>query len=126
VAGGVAPEAAESGDEHQSVHPVALAHPTPPHAFLAGERRPLARIKTAVEGGTPRAGLLDELRRVATRTLVPALGVTGSGGSGKSSPADEMVRRSASIPRMGSAPPSWQTTPLAGGRVGRCWVTTAV
>lgn len=100
------------------MHPVLLARPTLPHGFLAGERRPLARIRTAAEGGTPRAGLLDELRRVATRTLVPVLGVTGSGGSGKSSPADELVRRSA-------ASPSWQTTPLAGGRVGRCWVTAA-
>lgn len=115
-----------SGDEHQSVHPVLLAHPPLLDAFLAGERRPLARIKTAVEGGTPRAGLLDELRRVATRTLVPVLGVMGSGGSGKSSPADELVRRSASISRGSSASPSWQTTSLAGGRVRRCWVTAAV
>ena len=126
MTGGVAPEAAESGDEHQPVRPEPVATPTLIDGFLAGERRPLARINSAAEGGTPRAGLLDELRCVATRSLVPARGVTGSGGSGKSSPADEQMRRPAPTPRQIGASPSWQTTPLAGGRVGRCWVTAPV
>jgi len=59
---------------------------------LAGERRPPAGITTVVEGGTLRSDLLDELRVAARRRRGLVLGVTGTGGSGKSSLADEQVR----------------------------------
>jgi methylmalonyl-CoA mutase len=72
---------------------VAAVAPTPTEDIPAGERRPLARTSTAVEGGTPRTDLLDELRVAARQRRVPVPGVTGRGGSGKSSLADEPVRR---------------------------------
>jgi len=61
--------------------------------LLAGDRRSLARIITAVEGGTLGTGQLDELRQAAAQRRVPVLGITGTGGSGKSSLTDELVRR---------------------------------
>jgi methylmalonyl-CoA mutase len=57
-----------------------------------GDRRALARLITGLEAGT--AGLLrDQIRREAVALAVPVLGVTGTGGSGKSSLTDELIRR---------------------------------
>jgi isobutyryl-CoA mutase len=61
--------------------------------LLAGDHRALARTITALEGGELGDDLLAELRAAATRHAVPVLGVTGTGGSGKSSLTDELVRR---------------------------------
>ena len=60
---------------------------------LAGERFAIARAITAAEQGRLAGGLLDELRSAATAHAVPVLGITGTGGSGKSSLTDELVRR---------------------------------
>jgi isobutyryl-CoA mutase len=60
---------------------------------FAGDQRALARLVTALEcGAVPDAGL-DELRRAAAGRTVPVLGITGTGGSGKSSLTDELLRR---------------------------------
>ena len=63
-------------------------------ALASGDRRQLARIITALENGaypeTLRQRLLTEAARV---THTPALGITGTGGAGKSSLTDELVRR---------------------------------
>ena len=71
--------------------------PTPPpgdlHDVLAGRARGLARALTALELGTLPAALREELRAAAASRTVPVLGVTGSGGSGKSSLTDELVLR---------------------------------
>ncbi len=48
---------------------------------------------TCIQGGTLPAGLLAELRAAAARRPSPTLGITGTGGSGKSSLTDELVRR---------------------------------
>jgi len=57
-----------------------------------GDRRALARLITGLEAGT--AGLLrDQILREAVALAVPVLGVTGTGGSGKSSLTDELIRR---------------------------------
>ena len=72
---------------------LAAAAPTTIEDVLAGDRRSLARTITAVEGGTLGAGLRDELRDAARQRQIPVLGVTGTGGSGKSSLTDELVRR---------------------------------
>jgi isobutyryl-CoA mutase len=69
------------------------ADPAPVEAVLAGERRALARTITCLQGGR----LPDDVRRTlaeaaASRT-VPVLGITGTGGSGKSSLTDELIRR---------------------------------
>ncbi len=61
-------------------------------AVKSGDRRALARLITALENGT--AGALRERIVEEAGTLsVPALGVTGTGGSGKSSLTDELIRR---------------------------------
>jgi methylmalonyl-CoA mutase len=58
-----------------------------------GDDRALARVITAVQGGTLGRDALVDLRRAAGRRTVPVLGITGTGGSGKSSLTDELVRR---------------------------------
>jgi isobutyryl-CoA mutase len=59
----------------------------------AGDHRALARAITAIEAGTLADGTLDELRQAAEARRVPVVGITGTGGSGKSSLTDELVRR---------------------------------
>ena len=53
----------------------------------------LASTITALENDRADAALLDELRRRAAARKIPVLGITGTGGSGKSSLTDELVRR---------------------------------
>jgi isobutyryl-CoA mutase len=62
-------------------------------SVLTGDASSLARAITCVEAGTLPTRLLTELRAVAARRAVPTLGITGTGGSGKSSLTDEIVRR---------------------------------
>jgi isobutyryl-CoA mutase len=62
--------------------------------LLRGDRTDLARIITALEGrALPEAMHQSILARGAERSAVPVLGITGTGGSGKSSLTDELVRR---------------------------------
>src|SRR5712691_1796748 len=61
----------------------------------AGDRRALARFITALENGTADPQLRDRMLKEADALSVPALGVTGTGGSGKSSLTDELGRCSA-------------------------------
>jgi methylmalonyl-CoA mutase len=64
-------------------------------------RRALAQLMTALENGTPPGGLdaagfaalRAELHVRADTMKTPALGITGTGGAGKSSLTDELVRR---------------------------------
>ncbi|WP_034485007.1 fused isobutyryl-CoA mutase/GTPase IcmF [Actinomadura oligospora] len=58
---------------------------------LSGDRRALARALTCLQAG--RYDGLDALREAAASRHVPVLGITGTGGSGKSSLTDELVRR---------------------------------
>jgi isobutyryl-CoA mutase len=60
---------------------------------LAGHQGALARAITALEVGRLDSELLDRLRDAAAARDVPVLGITGTGGSGKSSLTDELVRR---------------------------------
>lgn len=60
----------------------------------AGDAAELARIITAIEDGRLPKPLLKELNAIAhSRDTVPVLGITGTGGAGKSSLTDEIVRR---------------------------------
>ncbi|MFC5187394.1 fused isobutyryl-CoA mutase/GTPase IcmF [Actinomadura harenae] len=58
---------------------------------LSGDRRALARALTCLQAG--RYDGFDALREAAASRHVPVLGITGTGGSGKSSLTDELVRR---------------------------------
>jgi len=62
-------------------------------AVKAGDRRALARLITALELGTCDAKLRDAMINEADTRKIPALGITGTGGAGKSSLTDELVRR---------------------------------
>ena len=55
--------------------------------------RALAQLITAVENGQADPNLLASLRAAAADTRVPVLGITGTGGAGKSSLTDELIRR---------------------------------
>ncbi|GAC1532823.1 MAG: methylmalonyl-CoA mutase family protein [Ramlibacter sp.] len=55
--------------------------------------RALAQLITALENGTAGAPLLQQLRDRAAMRKVPVLGITGTGGAGKSSLTDELIRR---------------------------------
>ena len=62
-------------------------------ALLGGDQLALARVITAAE--TEQLGETDlaAIRDAASRHPAPVLGITGTGGSGKSSLTDELVRR---------------------------------
>jgi len=62
-------------------------------ALKAGDRRALAQVITALELGALEGNLKQELLNAAQAEPAPVLGVTGTGGAGKSSLADELVRR---------------------------------
>src|SRR5882762_1491579 len=77
----------ERCDEDLSLH-----SPKDLEAIESGDRRALARFITALELGA--AGKLrGQMLKQADALSVPTLGVTGTGGSGKSSLTDELVRR---------------------------------
>ncbi|MDO8934123.1 MAG: cobalamin-dependent protein, partial [Rhodocyclaceae bacterium] len=58
-----------------------------------GDRRALARIVTALENGTWPEKLAKQLHEKAAKSTAPTLGITGTGGAGKSSLTDELIRR---------------------------------
>ena len=62
-------------------------------ALESGDRRALARVITALENGAYGAALRKSLVERAAALRVPALGITGTGGAGKSSLTDELVLR---------------------------------
>ncbi len=61
--------------------------------ILAGDWRALARLITALENQAVAPELRQQILEQAKARVVPVLGVTGTGGSGKSSLTDELVRR---------------------------------
>ncbi|MDX1595245.1 MAG: methylmalonyl-CoA mutase family protein, partial [Gammaproteobacteria bacterium] len=75
------------------------AQPTPEapaglDALRDGDRRALARFVTALEDGRVDDALRETLRADSGKVgEVPVLGITGTGGAGKSSLTDELVRR---------------------------------
>src|SRR5690242_17312914 len=64
-----------------------------PKEMKAGDFRALARVITALELGSCDAGLRKHFLEKAQKQKTSVLGVTGTGGSGKSSLTDELVRR---------------------------------
>ena len=67
-------------------------------AVKKGDRRALAQLITALESGRlhPSSGLdalRGEMYQLADKATIPTLGITGTGGAGKSSLTDELIRR---------------------------------
>jgi methylmalonyl-CoA mutase len=60
---------------------------------IAGSRRALAQAITALEIGRADPALRAEIHKRADTVTTPTLGITGTGGAGKSSLTDELVRR---------------------------------
>ncbi len=58
----------------------------------AGDKRLLSRVITLLENGAA-PDLKAPLLKAAAETTIPVLGITGTGGAGKSSLTDEIVRR---------------------------------
>jgi len=62
-------------------------------ALHSGDLRQLARVITALENGVYEQSTSQALLEVAASSTAPTLGITGTGGAGKSSLADELVLR---------------------------------
>ena len=73
--------------ERRSRVPATLDH------VVSGDRAALATFITAIHDGLVDDALRDRLRTRAAASTAPVLGVTGTGGSGKSSLTDELLRR---------------------------------
>jgi methylmalonyl-CoA mutase len=69
------------------------ACPPDADAVLAGERPALARAITCLQAGRLPEPVEQALTGAAKARRVPVLGITGTGGSGKSSLTDELIRR---------------------------------
>ncbi len=68
-------------------------HPVGAEAVLAGDRTAVARAISGAEAGHLSEEMRARLVEAAAAREVPVLGITGTGGSGKSSLTDELVRR---------------------------------
>jgi isobutyryl-CoA mutase len=79
------------GSDHQSTenHP----HPNPPVEAEGARYTALARVITRVEAGAFSDAEFKALREQAAKVATPTLGITGTGGAGKSSLTDELIRR---------------------------------
>src|SRR3989440_6631813 len=62
-------------------------------ALKSGDKRALARFITGLEAEAVPPKLRDELLRAAEASKAPVMGITGTGGAGKSSLTDELIRR---------------------------------
>jgi methylmalonyl-CoA mutase len=72
---------------------LAASPPESLDGLYGGDERVLARVITCIQAGQLAPAHLDDLRAEAARRQVPTLGITGTGGSGKSSLTDELIRR---------------------------------
>jgi isobutyryl-CoA mutase len=55
--------------------------------------RSLAQLITALQNGSADARLMDAVKKDAAARRIPVVGITGTGGAGKSSLTDELIRR---------------------------------
>ncbi|QOY94701.1 cobalamin-dependent protein [Massilia sp. UMI-21] len=60
---------------------------------IAARHRPLAQLITALENGKADEDLRKQIVEAADSIKAPVLGITGTGGAGKSSLTDELIRR---------------------------------
>jgi len=73
--------------------PKSLAAIQPDATDPTAHWRALAQFITTVDNGDADAALLSQLREAAAQIKTPVLGITGTGGAGKSSLTDELIRR---------------------------------
>lgn len=99
------------------------AEPAPVQEVLAGGRRALARTLTCLQAGKLPEGDRARLAEAAAARRVPVLGITGTGGSGKSSLTDELVRRLRVDQGTGCASRCWRSTRPGGAAAARCSAT---
>jgi methylmalonyl-CoA mutase len=95
------------------------ADPAPVEAVLAGERRALARTITCLQGGRLPEDARRALAKAAASRTVPVLGITGTGGSGKSS----LTGGCAPTSRTSYGWPCSRSTRPGGAAAARCWAT---
>jgi methylmalonyl-CoA mutase len=62
-------------------------------AEMSAKHRPLAQLITALENDRAEPSLKSKLHQSAATVKVPTFGITGTGGAGKSSLTDELIRR---------------------------------
>jgi isobutyryl-CoA mutase len=74
-------------------HDLADREPPSLEALVGGRHDVLAHTITAIEAGRLTEDARHAIHEAAQRRAVPVLGITGTGGSGKSSLTDELVRR---------------------------------
>jgi len=67
--------------------------PTTTEALAGHDTAALASLITALENHRVSAELGEQIRQSAAARVIPVLGITGTGGSGKSSLTDEVIRR---------------------------------
>lgn len=67
--------------------------PTTLESVAGGDRRALAQLITALENGKADPALVQTMHTQAAAASIPVLGITGTGGAGKSSLTDELIRR---------------------------------
>jgi isobutyryl-CoA mutase len=72
---------------------LAICQPENVNDLVLGDIMALARVITAIESDRLNPALGQKLREIAHMHHAPVLGVTGTGGSGKSSLIDELIRR---------------------------------
>jgi isobutyryl-CoA mutase len=90
-------------------------------ALASGATDALARVLTRIEAGTLHD--VDEVRTRAAAGSAAVLGVTGTGGSGKSSLTDELIRRLRIDRPTSCAPPFSRSIRPGGAAAVRCWAT---
>ena len=78
--------------EHCQYDPGAQA-PDSIDALQDHDLNALSSLITALENGSVKKSLLAQIRQEQTTNAIPVLGITGTGGSGKSSLTDEIIRR---------------------------------
>ena len=91
-------------DVFQRVTPAVRDSSSPPAVPGAQDHGAIARAITLLEGGSGDTEQADDLRRRLTERIssmksVPVVGLTGTGGAGKSSLTDELLQRILMPPR---------------------------
>jgi len=107
---------ADDQPAHRGVRPRSgRGHPALPGGPGGGRPSGPGPVDHQDRGWHRRCGQADALTGRSGRRRPPVLGITGTGGSGKSSMTDELIRRFGSTRRTSSPSPSWPSTPPGAG-----------